>query len=139
MSDNVAKGGRVPWSMLTAFGLLGLPMAAQQLPLYVFLPPYYAQDLGIGLTAVGAALLGARLWDMVTDPLVGWFSDRTGGRFGRRKPFILAGTPILMVSIWFLFVPPEGAGALHLLIWTMIAYFGGTSSRPTITSAAASP
>ena len=126
MSDNVAKGGRVPWSMLTAFGLLGLPMAAQQLPLYVFLPPYYAQDLGIGLTAVGAALLGARLWDMVTDPLVGWFSDRTGGRFGRRKPFILAGTPILMVSIWFLFVPPEGAGALHLLIWTMIAYFGGT-------------
>ncbi len=122
----VTRGGHVPWSMLTAFGLLGLPMAAQQLPLYVFLPPYYAEDLGVGLTAVGAALLGARLWDMVTDPLVGWLSDRTSSRFGRRKPFILAGTPILMVSIWFLFVPPEGAGALHLLVWTMIAYLGGT-------------
>lgn len=126
MNESVAKGGRVPWSMLTAFGLLGLPMAAQQLPLFVFLPPYYAQDLGVGLTAVGAALLGARLWDMVTDPLVGWLSDRGGGRFGRRKPFVLAGTPILMVSIWFLFVPPEDAGALHLLIWTMVAYLGGT-------------
>lgn len=126
MNESVAQGGRVPWSMLTAFGLLGLPMAAQQLPLFVFLPPYYAQDLGVGLTAVGAALLGARLWDMVTDPLVGWLSDRGGSRFGRRKPFILAGTPILMVSIWFLFDPPEDAGALHLLIWTMVAYLGGT-------------
>ena len=126
MNESVAQGGRVPWSMLTAFGLLGLPMAAQQLPLFVFLPPYYAQDLGVGLTAVGAALLGARLWDMVTDPLVGWLSDRGGSRFGRRKPFILAGTPILMVSIWFLFDPPEDAGTLHLLIWTMVAYLGGT-------------
>lgn len=116
----------MPWSMLTAYGLLGLPMAAQQLPLYVFLPPFYAQDLGVGLAAVGAALLGARLWDMVTDPLVGWLSDRTGGRFGRRKPWILAGTPLLLVSIWYLFVPPEGASWLHLMVWTMVAYLGGT-------------
>jgi Na+/melibiose symporter-like transporter len=112
--------------MLTAYGLLGLPMAAQQLPLYVFLPPFYAEDLGVGLAAVGAALLAARLWDMVTDPLVGWLSDRTGGRFGRRKPWILAGTPLLLVSIWYLFVPPQDAGWLHLMVWTMVAYLGGT-------------
>jgi Na+/melibiose symporter-like transporter len=122
----VAQGGRVPWSMLTAYGLLGLPMAAQQLPLYVFLPPFYAEDLGVGLAAVGAALLAARLFDMVTDPLVGWLSDRTGGRFGRRKPWILAGTPLLLVSIWYLFVPPQDAGWVHLMVWTMIAYLGGT-------------
>lgn len=105
---------------------MGLPLSIVGLPLYIFLPRYYAQELGLGLTAVGAALLLARLWDGVTDPLIGLASDRLSGRFGRRKPFIAIGTPLLVLATWFLFVPPQGAGIVHLLLCSMAVYLGWT-------------
>ncbi|MEK9661169.1 MAG: MFS transporter, partial [Alphaproteobacteria bacterium] len=79
---------------LVAYGALGLPLALLALPLYLVLPAYYADGLGLGLAAVGGALLAARLWDVVTDPLVGMLSDRRFGAFGRRKPWLAAGLPV---------------------------------------------
>jgi Na+/melibiose symporter-like transporter len=78
------------------------------------------------MAAVGAVLLAARLWDVVTDPLIGVLSDRTPGRLGRRKPWMLAGLPLAVVSVWLLFVPPAGADWVHLLVWTVLLYTGGT-------------
>jgi Na+/melibiose symporter-like transporter len=126
-----ATGRTFAWWQLAAYALPGIPLAALLLPLYVTLPTYYAQDLGVGLTAVGAMLLLARLWDVVTDPLIGVLSDRTPGRLGRRKPWMLAGLPLAVVSVWLLFVPlafvPEGSvGWAHLLLWTVLLYTGGT-------------
>jgi Na+/melibiose symporter-like transporter len=70
---------------LAAYGSLALPMAAGFLALQVIVPTFYAQALGLSLSAVGGILLVARLWDMITDPLVGFLSDRTPTRWGRRK------------------------------------------------------
>ena len=39
---------------------------------------------------------------------------------GRRRPWIAMATPLLMVSIYMLFIPPEGAGALHLFLWMFL-------------------
>ena len=72
----------VSFGRLLAYGLPGLPLAALLLPLYIFLPAFYADDLGLGFTAVGAILLVARLSDVATDPLIGALSDR---RFDRRS------------------------------------------------------
>jgi GPH family glycoside/pentoside/hexuronide:cation symporter len=44
--------------------------------------------LGISPVLAGNALLIGRIWDAVTDPIVGHWSDRTVTRFGRRRPFI---------------------------------------------------
>jgi Na+/melibiose symporter-like transporter len=117
---------RLPAGELLAYGLPGLPLAALQLPLFIFLPAYYAEGLGVGFAAVGAVLLAARLFDVVTDPLVGLLSDRLNSRIGRRKPWILLGTPVLLVASWALFVPPEGIAWPYLLIWTMAIYLAGT-------------
>ena len=57
------------------YGLPGLPLAALGLPLYIYLPTFYAEQLGLGLAAVGAALLIARVSDVITDPLIGLLSD----------------------------------------------------------------
>ena len=111
---------------LFAYGLPGLPLAALLLPLYVTLPAFYAVDLGLGFFAVGVVLLAARLWDMVTDPLIGALSDRLTTRFGRRRPWLLAGAPIVMVSAGFLFLPGAGADWAGLLVWTMVLYLGAT-------------
>ncbi|MBK1668019.1 hypothetical protein CKO28_08215 [Rhodovibrio sodomensis] len=126
-----ASGRTFAWWQLSAYALPGIPLAALLLPLYVTLPTYYAEDLGVGLTAVGAVLLLARLWDVVTDPLIGVLSDRTPGRLGRRKPWMLAGLPLAVLSVWFLFTPrafvADGlVGWPHLLLWTVLLYTGGT-------------
>jgi Na+/melibiose symporter-like transporter len=111
---------------LLAYGLPGLPIGALGVPLYIFLPTFYGQEIGLDLAMVGAILLAARLWDVVTDPVIGALSDRTRGRLGRRRPWMLAAVPILLVSVWMLFRPPEDAGMLHLLVWSLILYVGWT-------------
>ena len=112
--------------VLFAYGLPGLPLAALLLPLYVTLPAFYAVDLGLGFSAVGVVLLLARLWDMVTDPVIGAVSDRLTTRFGRRRPWLLAGAPFVMASAGFLFLPGPGVGWGGLLLWTMVLYLGAT-------------
>ena len=78
---------RLSRAVLLAYGLPGLPLAALLLPLYVTLPAFYAVDLGLGFATVGAVLLLARLWDVVTDPGSGALSDRLSTPFGRRRPW----------------------------------------------------
>lgn len=110
---------------LLAYGLPALPLAALTLPVYALLPKHYA-NLGVAVGAIGIALLIARLWDVITDPLVGWLSDRTTGRFGRRKPWVLAGLPVTMVAVWALFLPTGSVGLVHLVAWSFVLYLGWT-------------
>ena len=83
---------------LAAYGSLAFPMAAGFIALQVIVPTFYAQALGLSLSAVGGILLVARLWDMVTDPLVGFLSDRTPAHWGRRKLWVIANYPVTTTS-----------------------------------------
>ena len=109
---------------LAAFATLGVPMAAALLPLGVYLPPFYAQSMGLGLGTVGLVFMLCRLWNAICDPLVGLLSDRTHTRIGRRKPWIIAGAPLLGVSVIAIFWPVQGAGAAYLGFWLFALYLG---------------
>ncbi|MEM7226048.1 MAG: MFS transporter [Pseudomonadota bacterium] len=111
---------------LIAYALPSLPLAVLLLPLYVVLPAFYAVDMGLGFTLVGVVLLVARLWDVVTDPIIGLLSDRFSTSLGRRRPWLLAGAPILLVSAYCLFLPAPGVTWVGLLGWTMALYLGAT-------------
>ncbi|MEM8948339.1 MAG: MFS transporter [Pseudomonadota bacterium] len=111
---------------LLGYGALGLPLAALNLPLYVYLPAFYAEDIGLGLTTVGLLLFAARLLDTFTDPIIGELGDRTRTRFGRRRPWMVAACPLLIVATLMLFIPGEGAGAAYLFFWTTLAYLAWT-------------
>lgn len=106
------------------YGLPGLPLAMLGLPLYMYLPSHYATHLG--LATVGAALLVARLWDVITDPAIGWVSDRIRWRHGRRKLLMLAGLPVLLLSCHQLFNPPSDPTVAYLLLWSLVLYLGWT-------------
>jgi glycoside/pentoside/hexuronide:cation symporter, GPH family len=116
----------IPKRVLLAYGLPGLPLAVLGLPLFIYLPTFYAESFGIDLATIGLVLLAARLWDVVTDPIVGAMSDNTGGALGRRRPWVLASLPLLCLSIYFLFIPPKDAGVAHLLGWSVLLYLGWT-------------
>lgn len=112
---------------LAALASLAVPLAGAGLPLAVYLPPYYAQSLGLGV--VGLIFMLTRVWDAAGDPLVGLLSDRTRGRFGRRKPWIAAGAPIFTLATAAIFAPglfgvkPD---AVWLGAWLTIFYLGWT-------------
>lgn len=112
--------------ILLAYGLPGLPLALLGLPLYVLLPAYYADELGLGLGVVGAVLLLARATDIVTDPIVGMLSDRVRLAGWRRKSWMLVGAPLLLSGLWRLCMPPVDVGPGYLLGWSLVTYLGWT-------------
>ena len=111
---------------LLAYGLPGLPLALLGLPLYVYLPSFYVQELGLSLALVGTLLLLARGVDVITDPLIGALNDRWPDGRWRRRAAMLIGAPLLLVGTEFLFRPLAGAGGAYLLGWTLLAYLGWT-------------
>lgn len=91
-------------------------------PASTVVPTLYSTEFGLSLTLIGTALLVSRSADVVLDPLIGFLSDRTGGRLGARKPWILAGGLLGMVSTWFLFAPPPHPSFGHFLLWYTLIY-----------------
>lgn len=100
------------------YGLLGLPLAFVALPLYVLLPNHYARAFGVPLATLGAVLLGARLLDALTDPLLGRLSDRLHARSPQAVLGFGAGAAlVLLAGFGLLFFPqllvdPARHGAL---------------------------
>ncbi|MEM9430390.1 MAG: MFS transporter [Pseudomonadota bacterium] len=103
---------RLKAATLAAFAAPALPLAALYFPVYVFLPPFYAAERGLSLTFIGAALIAIRLFDAVSDPAMGLISDRFTTRWGRRRPWLAVGAPVVMAAVAGLFLPPESAGAV---------------------------
>ncbi len=103
-----AEARRLSSWVLASYGAPALPLAMVTLPMAVYLPAVYADSEGFGLSLafVGLVMVLSRVFDGITDPLVGFLSDRISTRWGRRKPFVLLGTPIYILGICLLFVPP---------------------------------
>jgi Na+/melibiose symporter-like transporter len=112
------------WSTTIAYGLTAVPLAMLGLPLYIYLPTFYADQVGLSVTAVGIILFVARLLDMISDPLIGYFSDRSANRFGRRKPYMVAGALILIASFYAIINPPGDIREIWLLSFAVLVYFG---------------
>ncbi len=128
MPDAKISQGAEPLSRSTIliYGSIGLPLAVIGYPIAIWVIPHYSGALGVSLGAVGTMLMLARISDVITDPLIGEASDRFRTRFGRRKPWLLAGAPVMMLGIWMLFVPEEGVGTFYLLAWLSVMMFGST-------------
>lgn len=113
---------------IAAYGSLAFPLAAAFIALQVFVPTFYAESTGLSLTTIGLVLLIARLCDTVTDPIVGYLSDRTPTAWRRRKLFVVIATPLIAISTFYLFNPPADVGRSYLLLWTIAIYIAGTLS-----------
>jgi len=89
---------------IAAFAGPAAPLLALSLPTIIFLPPYFASHLGIPLAVVSAIFLGARVFDLLIDPMVGNLQDRTETSFGRRRLWLAITCPLVMAMIWFVFL-----------------------------------
>jgi Na+/melibiose symporter-like transporter len=97
-----------------------LVMAAASLP--NFLPGYYSISLGLSLASIGIATMIGRLADIASDVTVSYLSDNTRSRFGRRRPWVVLGTPLFLFSMWRLFRPAATVTAFETIV-LMLSFF----------------
>ena len=84
--DDEVRPDRRPLTkpILFAYSLPAPPLALAGLPMGVYLPVIYADHFGLSLIVVGWLLWATRISDAVTDPWIGYWSDRIRTRWGRR-------------------------------------------------------
>ncbi len=119
------------------YGSGGAVYAVKEAAYSMFVLMFYTQVLGLSGTVTGVALSLALVWDGITDPLVGGWSDKLRSRFGRRHPFLVLSILPLGLGFIGLFTPPQivienttWLGA-WLLFWTLwIRTFLTTFSIP---------
>ena len=111
---------------LASFSATAAPLAAMGLPIAIYVPPFYAEAMGLSLASIGLIFTLARIWDVVTDPIMGAVIDRFSTRWGRRKHWIAIGTPIIMVSVYHVFLPGDDVSVLYLGTWMFFLYIGYT-------------
>ena len=124
MSEQQPKGV-VSEATIVGYSAMYMPVSMVLLPLGVYVLPYYV-ELGISLYTMSAIIFAARVSDAFTDPLIGVLSDKTKSRWGRRKPWIVGGAPLLMLSLYMLFVPSENPSAWYFGFWIVVLYFAFT-------------
>lgn len=117
---------RLKNSTLFAYGLADMPVMLAIMPMMLYLNKFYATDVGIGLVELANIILLARLFDVFTDPLIGYLSDRTRTRWGRRRPWMVAAVPVMMLGVYKIFLPDEGVGVWYVFTWLMVFWLGWT-------------
>jgi GPH family glycoside/pentoside/hexuronide:cation symporter len=82
---------------------------------------YLTDIVGLSAALAGFALMIGKVWDAVTDPAMGYISDRTRTPFGRRRPYIAAGAIPMGLAFWFFFTVPNISSQTTLVIWAALA------------------
>jgi glycoside/pentoside/hexuronide:cation symporter, GPH family len=116
----------LPAWRLAAYGLVALPLAALTLPLYLVVPTFYAEALGVPLASIGAILLAVRIFDALNDPVIGWLADAWPSR-NRRKVWIALFALPLSLAAYALFWPPANATGAWLAITAALLSLGYTA------------
>ena len=96
------------------------------IPIFIHMPKFYADVVLVPLGYLAMAIAIARSLDALSDPLMGWISDHTHTRLGRRRPYMLLGAPLCGVAFFALLNPPESLTGGRAAIWfgvTFILYF----------------
>lgn len=107
------------------YGLGGGVYAIKEAAYGTFILLFYTQVLGLSGTVTGVVIAISLLWDAVSDPMVGSWSDRLRSRYGRRHPFMVYSTLPIAIGFIGLFSPPAAVVesttglALWLLLWSL--------------------
>ncbi len=116
---------KLSWTQRTAYAAPAFALAVVGIPVYVYIPKFYTDVIGVHVSAMGLILLFVRLFDAVTDPAIGLISDRIRTPFGRRRPFIAAGALLTGAAILLLFNPPHlgpDAATAWFMVWIFLLF-----------------
>jgi len=113
---------KVPFWIKIAYAAPAYALAVVGIPVYVYLPKFYTDVVGINVVLLGYILFSVRIFDAVTDPVIGYLSDRTKTRFGRRRPYIAIGSIFIAATMVMLFNPPRATPMVET-VWFGISIY----------------
>jgi Na+/melibiose symporter-like transporter len=115
---------RFPTRLLAPFSTASMPVAALGIPLTVYLPNYFASHIGLSLAAVGLSFFIVRVIDILLDTLLGVAVSATDTRFGRFRPWMAGGAPVIMIAGYMMFMAEPGVSAIYMIGWLLVLYAG---------------
>ena len=109
----------IPLFEKIAYGVGVLPMNTAVSSIKILAGPIFNITLGMHPFRVGNVLLAARFWDAFTDPVMGWISDNTKSRWGRRRPYLLLGAILTAIAYALFLDVPKGLSQDRLYAYFM--------------------
>jgi len=111
---------RLPLATLLTYGTPSLGTGAMFGMLLLYFMKFSTDVLLIAPVAIGAILGLSRIWDAISDPIAGYWSDRTHTRIGRRRPWILGSAVPIGLAFYALWSPPMSLGHGALVAWMAV-------------------
>ena len=115
---------RLPRSTVFAYGLPGIGAGYMYLLIGLYVMKFSTDVLLISPLVMGLIFSASRIWDAVSDPLVGYLSDRTRSRYGRRWTWMAASVIPIAGAFVMIFAPPTALSGTGLVIWMAVAIIG---------------
>jgi GPH family glycoside/pentoside/hexuronide:cation symporter len=117
----IEKGERLGLGVIWSFTLSRVAFSIMGVMFAVYLMKYATDVLLIAPATMGILVAAARLWDGVTDPLVGYLSDRTRSRIGRRRVWLYGSALPMAIGIVMIWSPPTDLSGVYLVVWMAVA------------------
>jgi GPH family glycoside/pentoside/hexuronide:cation symporter len=114
------KKDRLSVSEKLCYGSGSIPFTFAYMGLGTLAFPIFNITLGMSATLIGVVLGIGRLWDAVTDPVMGSISDNARTRWGRRRPFILLGGILCGIAFPIMYMVPAGWDQQGIFIWFLV-------------------
>jgi GPH family glycoside/pentoside/hexuronide:cation symporter len=116
------ESARLPRSTHIAYSLGAVATGAYGTAPSLLLLFFMTDTLGIAPAVAALGLFVVKAWDIGIDPLIGAISDRTRTRWGRRRPFMLAGAVLLGITLSMLFWVPDFATPSARFWWVLVMF-----------------
>lgn len=107
--EPIAEEDRVPLKEKLAYGIGGLMDGGGVSMMSCVMAAYMVYN-GINIGVATTIMMIAKIWDAITDPFMGFISDNTRGKWGRRKPYMFFGGISLLLCIFLVFLPAREWG-----------------------------
>ncbi len=113
----MSNSKQVPWRTVFAYGAPAAGAGYMYLLLSLYVMKFATDILLIAPAVMGAIYSLSRVWDAISDPLVGYISDRTTTRLGRRRTWLLASALPIAAGFYLVFAPPVSLDSTGLAWW----------------------
>jgi GPH family glycoside/pentoside/hexuronide:cation symporter len=113
--------GKVRSLTKVLYGLGEIAITTHMVLFGLFVLFFYNSVMGLPALWVGAASAVGLIWDALLDPYIGYRSDVSRSRFGRRNPYMLAGTLTMGVCFYLIWGPPRWLSGAALFGWLLVS------------------
>ena len=96
------------------------------MPIGIVLQGIYATHFGMALTAIASVFFIARIFDAISDPIIGYFADKSRAMGISRKWWVITGGVNLTACGYFLYVPPVDVSVSYFMFWSLAFYLAWT-------------